>query len=1136
NIDTGTQTTVYNATGNDQVLAVGTDGNSSIFGSATKNLYVAVAGVSCGDLFCNIGNTSIWRHALPGNTTNWQLIVADGVSGNLRSDDQWLYYLKGNQIDRIKTDAPALELDITADGAEVVQVVQSLNQDVRLVAGKPTFARGYAHFTTNTTGKSDWRPAAELRGFLNGAPLPGSPLKPLNDVALGTNGDINFLRNDLSRSYLFRLPNSWVKNAGALTVQFVVDPLGTLPETAGTADNKIGLKQAATIVKRSDTCLDFVRMHTATTIGASPTGLNEIVARAKSLLPVQEFQVRTSNTRISKPVFHVEIECWGPFCAPVPYVTDEPFDMSEDKDWAMTLLTLWDTFNSDFGSCSDSHLVGMVHPSEGGFNGLGLTWFSQDVLVRMEPDAFPTNEGKNPVLAFNAPYGGRTLAHELGHNHGREHIDQTTSAMSCGDSQPAGPDTNYPYDTCTIGAPNTYNGFDTLNQSLQLPGTVGDLMSYATLRWTSKYTWDAILNDNPTADTALRAAAVEVPQAAMLLVSGIITPTQNSARFETFYLLPEGAAPQDEVLKQLAAALQVARAGAEPYLIRQLDANGATLAEVELVLPQTHDDSGLTLPFAQYVTFNPATTRVQLVQANVVLAEKTASATAPTLSLQAPVVNEANQTLNLQWMAYDNDNTLQGGFTDLLFFTIQYSPDNGATWYNLLIQYPWLAATLETDQLPGSTAALVRVLATDGFNTTVATSAPFALAKHAPTPLIGGITAGARIPYTESIALLGLGLDAEDGGVPADQLVWDLAGPTTATGIGTQLDLNRLAPGSYVATLTATDSDNQSGATTVAFTVLPVVVGDQNAPTLDGLCADGGYANAPLITIPLAGGTEARAWLLHAAGKLYACFTDLQLAATDAPTMTVGLRIDVDNSGGSQLGVGDRGFSVDQEGTPYQLVLVGNALQPTLTPEQGYSAVVDRSANGWSAELAIDETLLGGWEHAVRILLNHTDVIEMVAAGETNSGFWPANGSRTQPATWGAAYLGNLPVQPNQAPVAVAGSDLNVNVAVTTTVGLDGSGSFDPDGDSLSYSWSQLAGPTVTLAGDDGATPFFQITPISTATTLRFQLIVNDGSVNSTADEVIVNLLPTPRPHTPATFTPTDAVVEHQIYLPLVQR
>src|SRR5690606_17651381 len=131
--------------------------------------------------------------------------------------------------------------------------------------------------------------------------------------------------------------------------------------------------------------------------------------------------------------------------------------------------------------------------------------------------------------------------------------------------------------------------------------------------------------------------------------------------------------------------------------------------------------------------------------------------------------------------------------------------------------------------------------------------------------------------------LLGMALDAEDGSLADERLNWSIDGSTLLTGTGSQLGLPNLVPGSYTATLSAADSDGQTGSTTIDFEVLPVIVPDTNVPVLDGFCSDAGYVGAPLVRIPLANGATARAWLLHAEEKLYVCFADLQLAPAAAP-------------------------------------------------------------------------------------------------------------------------------------------------------------------------------------------------------------------------------------------------------------
>src|SRR3989441_682768 len=103
----------------------------------------------------------------------------------------------------------------------------------------------------------------------------------------------------------------------------------------------------------------------------------------------------------------------------------------------------------------------------------------------------------------------------------------------------------------------------------------------------------------------------------------------------------------------------------------------------------------------------------------------------------------------------------------------------------------------------------------------------------------------------------------------------------------------------------------------------------------------------------------------------------------------------------------------------------------------------------------------------------------------------------------------NVLAPSNNPPVANAGPDQTVNDGSSIT--LDGSASSDPDGDALTFKWTQVAGPTVTLTGASTATPSFTAPFVDNDTVLTFQLIVNDGTFDSipvAVNVIIKNAIP----------------------------
>jgi choice-of-anchor B domain-containing protein len=80
----------------------------------------------------------------------------------------------------------------------------------------------------------------------------------------------------------------------------------------------------------------------------------------------------------------------------------------------------------------------------------------------------------------------------------------------------------------------------------------------------------------------------------------------------------------------------------------------------------------------------------------------------------------------------------------------------------------------------------------------------------------------------------------------------------------------------------------------------------------------------------------------------------------------------------------------------------------------------------------------------------------------------------------------------NRSPNAIAGAGQTVTSGAAVT--LNGSASNDPDGDPLTYQWTQTAGTTVTLAGGNTASASFTAPNVSSDELLRFELRVSDGT------------------------------------------
>jgi len=1072
-------TTFYTATAQNQLTSVAAD---------SVNLYWTEQPVVCPPPFaCSLGDYSIYRQSSPSDNSQApgpvQLIgLPGGDAGvNLRSDGQWLYFLYGNSIKRFSTQTPPLQLAVQADGLEVVQALQDMNSDVPIVANRTTYVRGYAHLSANNTGKYNWPCAALLHGFRNGIEFSDSPINSLDGALLLTHLDpptLQQMRDDTgAHTFLFRLPDSWVQSSSSssesLNFTMTVNADQQIPETGSPpfVHDTISLLKSATLVRGLHPTLNFIPLIcTGPSYYAYGTGFNQIIQRVFSMLSAEQLNIRSSD------------DPQGDWDHPFDFTQTDPDKAQDVFNDAVNKMDDLEQWYDDYAEI-DEHFIGMIHPmaNTGGQLAGNGNLAGNGLVATM---SWTPGRGRTYV-------GGVNVAHELGHNYGHKHIN-------CGTFTASQQVFDYVEFPCSLGTPDmtvpqaTY-GFDSLTFQIIPPTAAADTMSYNSSMWSSAAYWYDHFGPQPATTPVTSAFPSSGPQPnglnEVLLVRGRINPILPAASLNAFYLVSQTVAPAAVVAASRQAS-DLAASQPNPYYMVFFDAGGNTLSQVALGIQIAGDTTGSnSLRFAQYVDFPDGARTIELVQGTQVLAERFISPSAPSLTLGSPVIDNVAGTLHLDWTASDPDG-------NPLLFTIQYTADGGTTWRPLRNDYGKLEITISTAWLAGGTQARLRVIATDGVNTTVAVTPPFTISNHPPQPVIAGVAEGQPLTFGGPDTLIGLVLDAQNGSV-SNQLTWILSGPTPLTGTTATLPLTGLSPGDYAATLTATDTLGLTGSAVRNFSVLPPTVPEASAAaTLDGLANDDGYAQALVIPMRLEDGSVVYTRMFHSGGNLYVSAAGLKFGG--GTSRSFGLRVDPAPGGASAPNSNVFGFFVDETGAPREERGNGATMVTTLSPVPGFAAAIyNTGSNSWSAELSVADTLLGGWGHAAGLMLEH------------GVAHWPPNAVSSSLNSYGGLYLGtNAPQPPASTPFANAGQNRSIPLSTSQTVFLDGSGSFDPQNLPLNYSWTQVSGPAVPLSGTNTPVASFAAAPVTNTTQLVFQLAVNNGVLPSLPSQVQITLLP----------------------------
>ncbi len=934
--------------------------------------------------------------------------TADDIASNMLyidtrvfSDNFYVYFAQfaaGDDIGiyKLPFDASPIVRDLDADDLEVTQGIQNMANDVPLIAQKPTYVRGYA---SQNSGPDAVSVEAWLHGTRDGSSLPGSPLYAVNGMHPLAAGD-TYDRGVLDESWLFRLPDSWITE-GSITLRLEIDPREQYSDP-NRGNNEYS--DTFTFNAKAPVCTVFVPVRTHSPNYNSPTDNPNFWAMydvAERLWPAYDFWAYEQSEDIAE----LQVCWWGPF----PYPCFGPYEIPDDTWKILTSLNTRDFFSDDPDECDNlngkTHYIGMVHPdtntSTSDGTVLGTAYRNDNVAwVKFEPHSFtPTDD---PAL----PDAGATLAHEMGHNLGRKHVD-------CGG--PDGVDSGYPYTTTQIAdvGQNSYYGFDIRTHTVIPPDGAKDIMSYCRPYWTSDYTWRAL--NNRISSSSVVPAAQPVRKLApgdAVFVTGSVTPTENTGVLNYAWVYPAGGLSTGILRKwESIAALPLEVSGLHPqsasavsYTLRLYDAQDAVLATYPLTMSETVDDE-VEVPVSNFsLTFSDPgnVARVELLADDTPLDSRAPGGQAPSVTFIAPQGGETfNDTLTLIWEGTDAD------ADDTLLYNVQYSNDDGTTWRVVVNNYPapdggdTVTLTLSTQGLPGSdpNQARLRVAASDGYHTGMATSEGFTIPDHAPRAFIlPPTTTPAGLPVT----LRGGAMDAEDGAVTGSALSWEVDGDSHGT--GQEVLAAGLAPGLHTATLTAEDSAANTGIAQANVIVPFLHIPQGDAPQLDGFCDDAFYTSGAQLRLAPYGSAEGQAavHIARSSDDLWACFSGMKTGEI-TPGAFAGLRFDVDSSKDALAQTDDYAFFVGEDGGYFSYAGDGSGGFDSEGPG-GVQAMVSAYTDTWSAELRIDASVLGGWDHVVGMNVGHYWV-----EAQGDDYVWPYSSTWNQPDTWATTVLGQAP-------------------------------------------------------------------------------------------------------------------------------